>query len=82
MKRTMILLASLVMGALSFMSGTALRAQDSGAEAVNIGSNRELFIDQYLIGSFDGTTQKLWPPRDEGPVFFFDQPWEGEHSAY
>ena len=81
MKRTIILLASLVMGALSFASEAALFAQEAG-EAVNIGSNRELFVDQYLIGSLDGTTQKLWPPRDEGPVLLLDRPWEGEYSAY
>ena len=83
MKRTTILLASLVMGALSFMSGAAPLAQEAGdAGAVNIGSNRELFVDQYLIGSLDGTAQKLWPPRDEGPVLLLDRPWEGEYSAY
>ncbi|MBR2585978.1 MAG: hypothetical protein IKE64_11190, partial [Thermoguttaceae bacterium] len=83
MKRTTILLASLVMGALSFLSGAAPLAQEAGdAGAVNIGSNRELFVDQYLIGSLDGTAQKLWPPRDEGPVLLLDRPWEGEYSAY
>ena len=79
----MILLASLVMGALSFVSGAVLLAQDpSPGAAVNIGSNRELLVDQYLIGSLDGVTQKLWPPRDEGPVFLLDRPWEGGFCAY
>ncbi|MBQ3454193.1 MAG: hypothetical protein IJG25_04940, partial [Thermoguttaceae bacterium] len=83
MKRTMILLASLVMGALSFVSSAVLLAQDpSPGAAVNIGSNRELLVDQYLIGSLDGVTQKLWPPRDEGPVFLLDRPWEGGFCAY
>ncbi|MBQ1455298.1 MAG: hypothetical protein IIZ25_05565 [Thermoguttaceae bacterium] len=81
MKRTTILLASLVMGTLSFAFEAALRAQEAG-EAVHIGSNRELLADPYLIGSLDGTAQKLWPPRDEGPVLFLDRPWEGELSIY
>ena len=76
MKRTTILLVSLVMAAMSFVSEAALRAQEAGA-AVNIGSNRELLVDPYLIGSLDGTAQKLWPPRDEGPVLLLDRPWEG-----
>ena len=83
MKRTIILLASLMTGVLSFALGSTLAAQEPGdAGAVNIGSNRELLVDQYLIGSLDGTTQKLWPPRDEGPVLLLDRPWEGEYSAY
>ncbi|MBR2585399.1 MAG: hypothetical protein IKE64_08225, partial [Thermoguttaceae bacterium] len=83
MKQTMIFLASLAMGWLSFASEAALRAEEpSAGEAVNIGSNRELFVDQYLIGSLDGTAQKQWPPRDEGPILFLDSPWEGELSIY
>ncbi len=83
MKQTMIFLASLAMGWLSFASEAALHAQEpSAGEAVHIGSNRELFVDQYLIGSLDGTAQKLWPPRDEGPILFLDSPWEGELSTY
>ena len=72
--------ALLGVGFLPLLCAQEPQADDGGA--VNIGSNRELFVDQYLIGSLDGTTQKLWPPRDEGPVFFFDQPWEGEHCGY
>ncbi|MBQ3332887.1 MAG: hypothetical protein IJG83_05650, partial [Thermoguttaceae bacterium] len=83
MKRTMILPACLAIGWLFFVLPSALCAQETDTgEAVNIGSNRELFVDQYLIGSLDGTAQKLWPPRDEGPVLFLDRPWEGEFCLY
>ena len=78
----MILPACLAIG-LFFVLPSALCAQETDTgEAVNIGSNRELFVDQYLIGSLDGTAQKLWPPRDEGPVLFLDRPWEGEFCLY
>ncbi|MBQ3454384.1 MAG: hypothetical protein IJG25_05900, partial [Thermoguttaceae bacterium] len=83
MKRTMILPACLAIGWLFFVLPSALCAQETDTgEAVNIGSNRELLVDSYLIGSLDGTAQKLWPPRDEGPVLFLDRPWEGEFCLY
>ena len=89
MKRIVSFLVSLVIGIWATSLPSAIFAQEpsSGAAVnigavVNIGSNRELFVDQYLIGSLNGTTQKLWPPRDEGPVLFLDRPWEGEMSIY
>ena len=75
------LIAVIAFWGLGFLSRAAAQ-QPPTSDAVNIGSSRELLVDQYLIGSLDGTAQKLWPPRDEGPVFFLDQPWEGEFSAY
>ena len=59
-------------------------AENSAANsaAVEIGSRLELFVDPFLIGSFQNTALKLHEPRDEGPVLYFDQPWEGPHCAY
>ena len=45
-------------------------------EAIDIGSRRELFVDQYLIDRMDNTRLVLHHPRDEGPVIRFDNPWE------
>jgi hypothetical protein len=51
-------------------------------EAVNISDRRELFVDRFLIGKLKGTTLKLHEPIDKGAVFYFDQPYDGRHSAY
>ncbi len=48
----------------------------------NIGSRRELMIDNRLIDRQDNLQLRLNAPRDEGPVLPFDKPWEGAFSAY
>jgi hypothetical protein len=64
----------------SFFSGAPSFAKESGY--IDIGSNRELFIDYYLIERLDGANLILHHPHDEGPVFKFDQPWEGPFCGY
>jgi hypothetical protein len=49
---------------------------------IDIGSNRELFIDYYLIERLDGAHLVLHHPHDEGPVLEFDRPWEGPFCGY
>lgn len=49
---------------------------------IELGSNRELFIDQHLIGKLDRVRLQLHQPHDEGVVLKFDQPWEGIHCGY
>ncbi len=52
-------------------------------EPLELGSRRELFVDQYLIGQLEGDIRlQLNPPRDEGPVLKFDEPWEGNFCGY
>ena len=59
---------------------TALTA---GSESViDLGSRRDLFIDQHLIAKLDHARLHLHEPRDEGMVMKFDQPWEGIHCGY
>ena len=43
---------------------------------------RGLFVDRHLIDRSDNISLTLHAPRDEGPVFFFDKPWEGIHCGY
>ncbi|GEO22787.1 hypothetical protein CQA01_33210 [Cyclobacterium qasimii] len=52
------------------------------AQAPNIGSNRELFVDEYLIADLNGAKLKMHEPIDEGAVIKFEKPWEGAFSAY
>lgn len=50
---------------------------------IALDSQRELFIDNYLIEKQSGEAELiLHTPRDEGAVLAFDKPWEGGFSAY
>ncbi|BBO32842.1 hypothetical protein [Lacipirellula parvula] len=58
-------------------------AESSSAEGpIDIGSRRELFVDDFLIDDMRGTTLQLQRPVDRGQAFAFDKPWEGEFSGY
>jgi hypothetical protein len=50
--------------------------------AIDIGSRRELFVDYFLIDTLRDVRLVLHPPRDEGVVVRFDQPWEGPFCGY
>jgi hypothetical protein len=52
------------------------------AEAVNIGTRLELFLDTLLIEKLDNLCRILHAPKDAGPVHFFDRPWEGPFCGY
>ncbi|MCH2153184.1 MAG: hypothetical protein MK089_07560 [Phycisphaerales bacterium] len=49
---------------------------------VPIESNRQLMVDRHLIETMQGVDLELGLPRDEGPVFQFDQSWEGPFCGY
>lgn len=51
-------------------------------KSLQIGSNRELFVDQFLIEKLNNVTQELHTPINEGTVLKFDNPWEGNFSGY
>jgi hypothetical protein len=57
-----------------------VRAADSDAIALH--SNRELFVDHFLIDQIHGAELRLHRPHDEGSVLKFDAPWEGPFCAY
>ena len=46
---------------------------------INIGSRKQLFIDDYLLESFRDTTRVLNPAEksDANPILRADKPWEG-----
>ncbi|MBM3774656.1 MAG: hypothetical protein FJW37_05770 [Acidobacteria bacterium] len=52
------------------------------AAPIDIGSRLELFVDDFLIESLEGVRLVLHPPRPAGKAIAFDQPWEGNTSAY
>ena len=49
---------------------------------IDLNSNRELFIDHFLIDQLIGTQLIMHRPIDEGPVLKFDKPWEGPFCGY
>lgn len=56
-----------------------VRADDG--KPIDIGSRRELFVDDYLIASMKGARQLLHHPTPREIVMTFDKPWEGNISA-
>ncbi len=53
------------------------------AEPLNIGSKRELFVDDYLIDKLvGGAEQRLHQPQPQEIVMTHDMPWEGSGSGY
>jgi hypothetical protein len=53
------------------------------AQAMDIGSRRELFVDDWLIEKRTGTaTLQLQSPVAKEVVLTADRPWEGNTSAY
>jgi len=64
-----------------FTQGAQLTC-DKEPVLIQIDSQRELFIDNYLIDTLIGTRLVLQKPRDEGSVLKFDKPWEGMFCGY
>ena len=57
-------------------------ANAQAVEVLRLGSNRELFVDGYLIDKLNNVQQMLHHPHSEGTVLKFDNPWEGNFSGY
>lgn len=53
-----------------------------GPMVAAIGSNRELFVDSFLIDKIINAQLVMHTPVDRGPVLYFDKPWEGPSSGY
>jgi hypothetical protein len=61
---------------------TCQAAIDASAGAIDLGSRRQLFLDNHLIATQHNTRLMLHPPQPREVVFKFDAPWEGPMSAY
>ena len=62
-------------------SGTCF-FQMHAQQPIQIKDHRELFVDTFLIAQIHNATLQMHHPINEGPVFKFDKPWEGNFSAY
>jgi len=54
----------------------------SAAEPVDVGSRRELFVDDHLIERLDGARRVLHHPTPRKIALKHDAPWEGSGSGY
>ena len=74
-----VLLLSIVLTA---SESVASHDEGTPAEPLNLGSQRELFVDSYLIDRLDGARLVMHHPHNEGAVMYFEKPWEGCQSGY
>lgn len=51
-------------------------------EVIQLGSKREIFVDNYLIDKLVNTRIVMHSPIDEGVVLYFDKRWEGIFCTY
>lgn len=79
MKSTLTLI--LVLGTLPLFSQTDQQNPDKNV-IPDIGSRLELFVDHFLIDELKNTRLILHSPIDQGPVLYFDKPWEGPFCGY
>ena len=47
-----------------------------------LGTERQLFVDRYLIDRLEGLELRLQQPRPEGIAIEYDQPWEDRLAFY
>ena len=65
---------------LAFALVSSLSAATS--EAIDLGSRRELFVDEFLVASRSGVEFQLHPPVRREVVLVRDAPWEGSGSDF
>jgi hypothetical protein len=61
---------------------TTQAAEAADEAAIEIGRERELLVDDYLIDSMSGVELRLHHPVPGEVVFALDAPWEGNTCAY
>lgn len=72
----------LVIAVIFLLTNNASAKPADSLKIINLNSNLELFVDHYLIDSLINTQLEMHQPIDEGPVLFFDKPWEGPFCGY
>jgi len=75
-------LISLCLLALAAAPFTIAEAPKTAAPAIDIGSRRELLVDDFLFAGMDGVTLKPHKPEARDVALVCDAPWEGNTSAY
>ena len=69
-------------GTISFPS-PIMAAEDSEPNVIDIGSRRELFVDDFVIDKLTGEAElRMHHPRPREIAIVHDAPWEGSGSGY
>ena len=50
--------------------------------ATHIGTQRQLFLDEFWISAANGVSRKLHPPQKRETVLERDKPWEQGYVSY
>ena len=77
MRSFRLLLAGLSLGLLAASAGAT-----PAARPLDLGSRRELFVDDYLIEKIHGLELRLHHPVPKEVVLVRDAPWEGSGSDF
>lgn len=64
------------------VAGLLLPLVSSAAEPIDIGSRRELFVDDWLIDRLENARLALHRPQPQEVAFQCDQPWETAGPGY
>src|SRR5215468_3444765 len=81
MKRSLGTLAVFLCFTLGFLTTHA--AESNAKETIrDIGSRREVFVDDWLIERMQGVRLVLHPPVAREVAIRFNSPWEGIDTAY
>ncbi len=71
---------------MSALAGTGAPAEaestEEQQEAIAVGSDLQLFVDDFLIDQMSSVQLQLHRPSSAGKALSFDQPWEGDSSTY
>lgn len=67
---------------ITIVFSSAVFAPVCAQNIIHIKDRRELFADTFLIAQLHNASLQMHHPRNEGSVFKFDKPWEGNFSAY
>jgi hypothetical protein len=51
-------------------------------DPIELGARRELFVDDYLVGTMQGAGLRLHSPQPREKVLTTELPWEGVYCAY
>lgn len=68
--------------ALAALTLLLVAAPAPGQEAIDVGSRRELLVDDHLIDRLDGVELRLHRPTPREVVLDHDAPWEGSGTGY
>jgi hypothetical protein len=80
-RRTFLHTSSAALGAVPLLN--RLTAAEPSASISDIGSRRELFVDDFLIDRLDGKASLvLHHPQPQEIALVHDAPWEGSGSGY